>query len=72
MLNEVAPLSESALAVLRQKLDDGTLTGRGYHRVRRVARTLADLNGEWGVIDEKWVQLALQFRARLESGIVPR
>jgi hypothetical protein len=40
--------------------------------VRRVARTLADLNGEWGVIDEKWVQLALQFRARLESGIVPR
>jgi len=72
MLNDVAPLSESALHVLRHKLDDGTLTGRGYHRVRRVARTLADLNNECGVIEEKWVQLALQFRARLESGIVPR
>lgn len=72
MMNDVAPLSDDALAVLRQKLDDGTLTGRGYHRVRRVARTLADLNNEWDVIDEKWVQLALQFRARLETGIVPR
>ena len=72
MLNDVAPLSDEALAVLRQKLDDGALTGRGYHRVRRVARTLADLNGEWDVIDEKWVQLALQFRARLDTGIVPR
>lgn len=72
MLNDVAPLSDEALAVLRQKLDDGALTGRGYHRVRRVARTLADLNGEWDVIDERWVQLALQFRARLETGIVPR
>lgn len=72
MLNEVAPLTDDALAVLRNRLDDGTLTGRGYHRVRRVARTLADLNGELGLIDEKWVHLALQFRARLETGIVPR
>ena len=72
MLNEVAPLSESALHLLRHKLDDGTLTGRGYHRVRRVARTLSDLNNECGVIQENWVHLALQFRARLESGIVPR
>lgn len=72
MLNEVAPLSDTALALLRQKLDEGVLTGRGYHRVRRVARTLADLNNEWGVIDETWVHLALQFRARLDTGIVPR
>jgi magnesium chelatase family protein len=72
MLNEVAPLSDDALAILKHKLDDGTLTGRGYHRVRRVARTLADLNNEFGMIDEKWVHLALQFRARLETGIVPR
>lgn len=72
MLDDVAPLSESALAVLRRKLDDGALTGRGYHRVRRVARTLSDINGESGVIDEKWIHLALQFRARLETGITPR
>ena len=71
MLNDVAPLSESALQLLRNKLDDGVLTGRGYHRVRRVARTLADINHESGIIEEKWVHLALQFRARLESGIVP-
>jgi hypothetical protein len=28
---------------LRAELERGWLTGRGYHRVRRVARTIADL-----------------------------
>ena len=31
--------------LLRRELELGRLSGRGYHRVRRVARTLADLAG---------------------------
>jgi magnesium chelatase family protein len=70
MLDDVAPLDDDALMFLRHQLDNGTLTGRGYHRVRRVARTLADLNGETGVISHQWVSVALHLRARLETGVV--
>ena len=34
----------------------------GLHRVRRVARTLADLRGCHGEIDEEWVSTALNLR----------
>ncbi len=44
-LDELAPLSPGAEAVLRRELEADRLTGRGLHRVRRVARTLADLRG---------------------------
>ena len=43
-LDEYAPLDRAARAVLRRELDLGRLSGRGLHRVRRVARTLADLD----------------------------
>ncbi len=69
MLDEVAPLHEDAMAILRKRLDEGTLTGRGYHRVRRVARTLSDLHGEHGVITRAWVDVALQLRAKLDNGV---
>lgn len=72
MLDDVAPLADEAMEVLRNKLDDGSLTGRGYHRVRRVARTLADINSEPGVISRRWVDVALHLRARLDTGITPR
>ena len=62
VLDEVAPLSNSAMNFLRKKLDDGKLSGRGYHRVRRVARTLADMNGELDIISEQWVELACSMR----------
>ena len=72
MIDEVAPLADDAMAVLRGKLDQGSLTGRGYHRVRRVARTLADLNGEHDIVSRRWVEVALHLRARLDTGIAPR
>lgn len=65
MLDEVAPLDDSALEVLRHQLDVGLLSGRGYHRVRRVARTLADLNGATGRIESKWVEAALALRCQI-------
>lgn len=65
-LDEVAPLADAAQRMLRVELEAGRLTGRGYHRVRRVARTLADLAGELDlVVDEPHVALALQLRVRL-------
>jgi magnesium chelatase family protein len=42
-LDELAPLDAEARAFLRREIEADRLTGRGYHRVRRVARTIADL-----------------------------
>lgn len=68
-LEDVAPLQEDALNILRTRLDNGKLTGRGYHRIRRVARTLADLNDAPGPIAAEWVLLALSMRAKLNTGL---
>ena len=64
-LDTSAPLTPSARAVLRRELEAGRLSGRGLHRVRRVARTVADLQGEGGAIAEDHVSLALQMRTAL-------
>ncbi len=45
MLEEVARLDSSGVALLRDAADAMRLSARGYHRVLRVARTLADLDG---------------------------
>ncbi|HEX9969725.1 MAG TPA: YifB family Mg chelatase-like AAA ATPase, partial [Acidimicrobiales bacterium] len=42
-LDELAPLSGPASALLDARLRAGALSARGLHRVRRVARTVADL-----------------------------
>jgi magnesium chelatase family protein len=44
-LDEVAPLDEAATSLLLDALRSGRLSARGLHRVRRVARTIADLDG---------------------------
>ncbi|HEX7276167.1 MAG TPA: YifB family Mg chelatase-like AAA ATPase [Acidimicrobiales bacterium] len=66
-LDELAPLTTAALAILEHRLRVGTLSGRGLHRVRRVARTIADLAGAGDVVDEDHVCLALGLRADLLS-----
>jgi predicted ATPase with chaperone activity len=43
-----APLTAGATTVLERHLRAGWLSARGLHRVRRVARTLADLEDEEG------------------------
>jgi magnesium chelatase family protein len=45
VLEEVARLDASGVALLREAADAMQLSARGYHRVLRVARTLADLDG---------------------------
>lgn len=44
-LDEVSPLSRGATRLLEAALRQGRLTARGLARVRRVARTVADLDG---------------------------
>lgn len=65
-LTEYAPVSHAAAQHLRAQLERGKLTARGYHRVRRVSRTLADLAG---IVDdpipEEIVAEALSLRTRV-------
>ena len=71
-LDSAAPLTKKAEELLRKQLEAGHLTGRGYHRVRRVARTIADLTGAPQMIDETHLHLALLLRVDLASGLHTR
>ena len=65
-LDDHAPLSGEARALLLDELEAGRLTGRGYHRVRRVARTLADLAGDRSdIVCVGHVHEAIALRARV-------
>jgi magnesium chelatase family protein len=64
-LDAVAPLTPAAAALLEYQLRTGALSARGLHRVRRVARTVADLAGAPPVVDDEHVGLALGLRADL-------
>jgi magnesium chelatase family protein len=69
-LETVARLDPGAQAQLRTELEAGRLSGRGYHRVRRVARTVADLRGDRSdTVGEDDIVLALRFRASLNSAL---
>ena len=63
-LDSLAPVDAAGAALLRSQLEADLLTGRGYHRVRRVARTIADLAGAESV-GEEHVAAALQLRVTL-------
>jgi len=64
-LDEVAPVHGSAAVLFEDALRAGSLSARGLHRVRRVARTLADLRDPSGAgpVGEEDVCLALQLRS---------
>jgi magnesium chelatase family protein len=67
-LDELAPLTPSATALLEHKLRTNGLSARGLHRVRRVARTLADLAGDGFIVGDEHVCLALSLRAEPRFG----
>lgn len=64
LLNELAPLDGDASDLLRDEMERARLTARGYHRVRRVARTIADLAGSEAIIEQHVVS-ALGMRAHV-------
>ncbi len=66
MLEDVARPDASGLALLRDAAEAMRLSARGYHRVLRVARTLADLAGA-ETISRMHVAEALSYR-RLAPG----
>jgi magnesium chelatase family protein len=69
-LDILAPLQPAARSMLRNELERERLTGRGYHRIRRVSRTIADLDGDMSaVVAEQHVALALQLRVRLRVSV---
>ena len=68
LLDFSVPLTPAASSLLEYKLRTNGLSARGLHRVRRVARTLADLAGEGDVVGEEHVSLALSLRAEPRLG----
>ena len=65
LLDQFAPVTKQGLALLRRELENGRLTGRGLHRIRRVARTLADRDGHIDDVDDAHIATALALRARI-------
>jgi magnesium chelatase family protein len=61
-LDDRSTLSADGAALLERRLRSGALSARGLHRVRRVAQTIADLDGAL-VVEEQQVAEALQLRA---------
>jgi magnesium chelatase family protein len=62
VLEDVARPDAGGLALLRDAADAMRLSARGYHRVLRVARTLADLDGE-AKVGRVHLAEALSYRA---------
>ena len=62
-LDEVAPLSQRASAVLESALASGRLSARGLRRVWRVALTIADLAEADGPLSAEHVAAALHLRS---------
>jgi magnesium chelatase family protein len=66
LLDDVARPDASGLALLRSAADAMRLTARGYHRVLKVARTLADLDGE-EQLGRIHLAEALSYRSRIDQ-----
>jgi magnesium chelatase family protein len=66
LLEDVARPDASGLALLRDAADAMRLSARGYHRVLRVARTLADLDGA-DKVSRVHLAEALSYRALVDE-----
>jgi len=62
-LERYGPLSRGAQRLLERRLGEGQLSARGLFRARRVALTLADLQGHTGPVAEEHVLVALALRS---------
>lgn len=69
-LEHSAPLTSAARRLLEALVRSGRLSGRGVHRIRRVALTAADLDGHDGPLDEAEVAVALALRVSEGIGAV--
>jgi magnesium chelatase family protein len=60
-LKQFCELSEQCLLLMKQAMDELGLSARAYDKVRRVARTIADLEGS-PMINENHLAEAIQYR----------
>ena len=60
-LDEIAPMAESARRLLKEAMTSLGLSARAYDKIRRVARTIADLAGSQSV-ESDHVAEAVQYR----------
>jgi len=60
-LKQFCDLSDSCLLLMKQAMDEMGLSARAYDKVRRVARTIADIDGA-DQINENHVAEAVQYR----------
>ncbi len=61
-LDEIAPLDEAASALVGQAITELGLSARGYDKIRRVARTIADLDESATGVSATHVAEAIQYR----------
>ncbi len=66
VLETIAPLDAAGMALLRDAAEAMNLSARGYHRVLRVARTIADLAGAENITRAHLAE-ALSYRQRPAS-----
>jgi magnesium chelatase family protein len=65
LLDEIARPDAQGLALLHQAADSMRLTARGYHRVLKLARTLADLDGD-AYLSHVHLAEALSYRSAID------
>jgi magnesium chelatase family protein len=66
ILETIAVLDQPGVTLLRDAADAMNLSARGYHRVLRVARTIADLDGK-DMISRLHLAEALSYRQKPAS-----
>ena len=61
LLEEIAPLDDSGKQMMIKAIEKFNLSARGYHRILRVARTIADLENSESIKSSHLAE-ALSFR----------
>ncbi len=71
VLEDVAMPDAEGMRLLREASDAMRLSARGFHRILKVSRTLADLDGEQ-VVRRLHIAESLSYRSRLDHSVGPR
>ena len=61
-LDTLARMDDDAMALLGESMTELCLSARAYDKVRRVARTIADLNGGGKMLNAAHIAEAIQYR----------
>jgi magnesium chelatase family protein len=63
-LDQTIPMDQAATALVERQVRRGALSARGLHRIHRLARTIADLDGVESAVGESQVREALVLRCQ--------